>query len=117
MLERDFTYLAVPYSHEDPEVREERFRRVNEAAAYLFRQGHVVYSPISHCHPIAMAGELPKGWAFWRNIDRVYLRHCRRVVVLTLKGWTDSTGVQDEIAMAQEMDIPEDDVKFEPLED
>lgn len=44
-------YLATPYSHPDPKVREARFQAVNAVAAQLMRDGHHVYSPISHAHP------------------------------------------------------------------
>lgn len=106
MLERDFTYLAVPYSHSDPAVREGRFRMANKAAAYLLKAGHIVYSPISHCHPIALADDLPKGWEFWRNLDEFYLKHSRQLVVLMLEGWMDSEGVQEEVEIAKGRGIP-----------
>jgi len=57
-------YLACPYSHPDSNVREYRFKMANRAAAKLMRDGHIVYSPISHTHPIAMEGDLPLDWAY-----------------------------------------------------
>jgi len=60
-------YLATPYSDPDPEVREFRYREVNKAAAQLISEGHHVFSPISHTHPIAQAGDLPTGWDYWRH--------------------------------------------------
>lgn len=46
-------YLATPYSHPDPKVREWRFENINSFAADLMKCGHVVFSPISHSHPIS----------------------------------------------------------------
>lgn len=106
MLERDFTYLAVPYSHPSPSVREERFQKANEVAAYLLKAGHTVYSPISHCHPIALAGNLSGGWEFWKQLDEVYLRHSRQVFVLALEGWRDSRGVRGELEIAEALGLP-----------
>jgi len=99
-------YLATPYSHDDPDVRQRRFEIVNRVAAKLMRDGVHIYSPISHTHPIAMAGDLPKGWDFWEKYDRVVLAACVKVIVLRQKGWDQSTGVAAEIAIAKEMGLP-----------
>ncbi len=101
-------YLACPYSHEDPQIMLERFARVNAVAAKLMLEGHHVFSPISHSHPIAMAGELPTGWEFWESYDRQMISHCEKLIVLCLPGWSVSRGVSAEIAIAQELNIPVD---------
>lgn len=98
-------YLAVPYSHSDPRIREQRFRAVNAVAAKLMRNGLHVFSPISHTHPIAEAGNLPTGWDFWEDYDRTLLRTCSKIVVLMLDGWRESTGVTAEIAIAKELGL------------
>jgi hypothetical protein len=103
---RSLTYLAIPYSHPDPAVREARFVIANREAGRLMRAGAKVFSPISHTHPIAVECELPKGWDFWQAFDRAYLSASERVVVVCIDGWRESVGVQAEIAIAQEMGIP-----------
>mgnify|MGYP006921349004 CR=1 FL=1 len=104
-LEREFVYLGCPYSDNDPHVEEQRFIAVSKAAAYLMRQGHLVYSPISHCHPMKVHGGLPGGWQFWRRMDSAYMRHCTLLIVLLLDGWEKSEGVKSEITMAKELGI------------
>ena len=99
-------YLATPYSHGDPAVMQERFEVVNRVAADLMRAGVHIYSPISHTHPIALAGELPRGWDFWEQYDRVILSACCRVIVLRQPGWSESKGVTAEVAIAMEMGLP-----------
>jgi hypothetical protein len=99
-------YLACPYSHPDNTVRGYRFKMANRAAAKLMREGHIVYSPISHTHPIAVAGDLPLDWAYWQSVDEFYIRLCERVIVLTLTGWKSSKGVQAEIDIARALDKP-----------
>ena len=96
-------YLACPYSHPDPAVREARFEAVNRAAAQLMRLGHSVFSPISMTHPIAEAADLPKGWDFWAAQDLPFLEWCDKVVVLMLPGWKESTGVDEEVRIALDM--------------
>jgi hypothetical protein len=94
-------YLATPYSHDDPDEREIRFKAVNRAAGMLMKQGEFVFSPISHTHPIAKVADLPRGWDYWNEYDEEMISHCTRFVVLTLEGWLESTGVQEEIKIAR----------------
>ena len=98
-------YLASPYSHPDPSVREIRFREACRAAATLIRLGQAVFSPIAHGHPIAAFG-LPTDWRFWEPFDRRQLQRCDEVVVLMLDGWRESVGVQAEIRIAGECGKP-----------
>jgi hypothetical protein len=98
-------YLATPYSHPDPLVREQRFRDACRAAAALLRSGQAVFSPIAHSHPLVVYG-LPSDWAFWWHFDRELLARCDEVVVLMLDGWHESVGVREEVRLAQELDKP-----------
>jgi nucleoside 2-deoxyribosyltransferase len=104
-------YLASPYTHADPAVREQRFRAACQAAAFLMGKGMHIFSPIAHTHPIAEFG-LPKDWAFWQQYDRVFLQACSRLLVLTLKGWQQSTGVQAEIGIMAALGKPVDYMKL-----
>lgn len=103
---QELTYLAVPYSSPDPAIRESRFRAANYAAGMLMNEGQIVFSPISHTHPIAIECDLPKGWDYWGSFDRAYLACSKRVIVLMLDGWRESVGVTAELAIAAEMGIP-----------
>ena len=104
---RPFVYLACPYSDPDPAVREARFHAANAAAGKLIHRGALVFSPISHTHPIVMAhGGLPLDWTFWERYDRAMLDHCYRIAVLKLPGWRESVGVQAEMQIAAEMGLP-----------
>ena len=98
-------YLASPYSHPDPAIREARFQVACQTAAELIRIGEVVFSPIAHSHPIAAYG-LPSDWRFWERHDLEHLARCDEVVVLTLDGWRDSEGVQREIRIARGLRKP-----------
>jgi hypothetical protein len=105
-MARTLVYLAVPYSDDDPSVREWRFEQANLAASVMMRAGLHVFSPISHTHPIAKAGTLPLGWDFWEGYDRAILQTCAAMVVLKLPGWERSAGVAGEIKIAGELGIP-----------
>ena len=99
-------YLASPYSHRSVEVRDQRFRQACVAAGKLMKQGHVVFSPIAHTHPIAELVDLPKDWAFWARQDLFFLSESDRLVVLRLAGWQESRGVRAEIKYAEDQGIP-----------
>lgn len=64
-----------------------------------------MFSPISHSHPIAVNG-VPSDWTFWESFDRRMLSASDELAVLMLDGWRESRGVQAEIELALEMDLP-----------
>ncbi len=99
-------YLACPYSHENPAVRHDRFRKANLAAGALMRQGLYVFSPISQTHPIAEACSLPLGFDYWHEYDRAILSVCSALYILAIDGWDTSKGVLAEIKIAEEFRIP-----------
>lgn len=98
-------YLATPYTHLDPAVMERRFLVANRVAASLMRAGVYVFSPISHTHPIAIAGDLPRGWEFWEGYDMLMIKACDKLLVLMQDGWRESTGVMCEIRIARSIPI------------
>jgi len=98
-------YLASPYTHSDPVVRQRRFEAVCRVAAGMIRSGKTVFSPIAHSHALVQYG-LPADWGAWEEHDRRFLDACDELVVLTLDGWRESQGVQSEIAIAQELGKP-----------
>jgi hypothetical protein len=98
-------YLACPYTHPDPAVRDQRFEAACVATASLMRAGRSVFSPIVHSHPLVRYG-LPVEWDFWQAQDCEHLRGCDCVVVLTLEGWETSVGVQAEVRLANELGLP-----------
>ena len=95
-------YLASPYSHDDPEVRYARYDAACAATARMMQGGMIVYSPIVHCHILALKYDLPGDWEFWKRIDERMLAACDMVMVLCLDGWKDSVGVTAEIGMARD---------------
>src|SRR5574343_1954935 len=105
------TYLASPYSHPDPAVRERRFEEVCRVASELMERGEAVFCPIAPSHAIHVRRALPETYEFWMAMDLPILQHCSKVKVLMLDGWQTSKGVTREIQAAQAMGIP---VEFLP---
>ena len=95
-------YLASPYSHPDPLVRQARFDAACQASAGLITAGNAVVAPIVQGHPLVRFG-VPSDWSFWAPLAREYIARCDEVVVLHLDGWRESEGVQAELAQAREL--------------
>lgn len=89
-------YLAIPYSHPDPRVRELRFEIANYVSAKLMNNGEVVFSPITHSHPISVYG-LPSDWNYWKTQDTSFLNVCDKFSIVAIDGWDKSDGVSEEI--------------------
>lgn len=98
-------YLASPYSDSDPSVMEHRFDAVCRKAGELMNAGHVVYSPIAHCHPIAVRVGLPRDWEFWKKFDTEMIKRATQFLVLKLPGWELSRGVKAESEIAAAMGL------------
>jgi hypothetical protein len=98
-------YLASPYSHENPDVEEDRADEVSRIAAELIRGGARIFCPIAHSHAIAKHG-LPGGWEFWEEYDREYLEFCDELIVALMDGWKDSKGVRAEIMEMDKLGKP-----------
>ena len=99
-------YLASPYSHPDDAVRLKRFETVCFVASNLMREGHHIFSPIAHTHPIAIQGDLPLGFDYWEAYDRKILAACGALWVVMMDGWRESKGVKAEVQIANELGIP-----------
>lgn len=99
-------YLASPYTHKNPAVMEERFDKVVAVAAQLINRGHIIYSPIMHFHPIAVRHELPRDFAFWKEVNLQILKRCDELWILDLIGLADSVGVHEEREFARREGIP-----------
>jgi len=98
-------YLAHPYSHISDTVREHRYMSVTMIAAELVQSGLLVYSPITHSHPMAKMASLPMDWAFWEKYDRAFLEMCSELWVVAADGWQDSKGMAAEIQIAKELKL------------
>jgi hypothetical protein len=98
-------YLASPYSHPDPLVKQMRLAIVNRVAAELLSQGMLIFSPLTYSVPLSQAGA-HKGWVNWKEFDFAMIARCDKIIVLKLPGWEESTGVNEEIAYAKELGLP-----------
>lgn len=98
-------YLATPYTAPDASVMEQRCAAATSAANTLIRQGHNVFSPISHGAEVGRG--LPPDFAFWSTSCLSFVKHwATDVYVLMLPGWEASVGVSAEMEAAKALNIP-----------
>ncbi len=99
-------YLASPYSDVDTNIMRQRFEQICKIAARLMAEGHVIFSPIAHTHPIVVAGALPTGFDYWRQFDEEFIAACTELWVVMIEGWNTSVGVQAELRIAERLGKP-----------
>ncbi len=99
-------YLASPYTSLDETQRICRYGQACLMTAQLLREGHLVFSPIVHSHPLAGYG-LPVEFEFWQRYCLSFLdAWATELWVLTLRGWENSRGVNAEIEFARQRGLP-----------
>lgn len=92
-------YVATPYTHADPHVRERRCALAQRATAQLMEAGVHAYSPIANGHPVSfyMRPETVNDHDFWMRHCYDMLERCNGLLVITMEGWAQSKGVAMEI--------------------
>jgi hypothetical protein len=105
-MNRNYIYVASPYSHPDEEVMAFRVRQVQHYCSLLFLKNIPCYSPIAHWAPIAKLCGLGHGIDLYWTQDEALIKGAKALHVLQLDGWTQSVGIKREIACAQDNGIP-----------
>ncbi|NIS77742.1 MAG: DUF1937 family protein [Deltaproteobacteria bacterium] len=101
------TYVASPYTHEDPKVMQSRYEAVMQYVADMMQEDERVrISSIIHHHPMAVAHVLPRSAEFWQRSNRVLLKACSHMEILCLDGWEESEGIKLELLWAREFEVP-----------
>lgn len=90
------TYLAVPYAAHVHGLSCAAYD-ADRHAAHLIRMGLVVFSPISHSHPIARVGGIdPRSHEIWMGQNDHFMQAASAMVAVHLPGWEDSIGMKME---------------------
>lgn len=101
----EVVYLAMPYGHPDPDVRNDRMEVFYDIAARLIKMGVYVVSPLLHIET-CKRHDIPDNWTYWQAYSEVLLTKCDMMVVITVDGWNTSTGVLGELAFCRQYSIP-----------
>lgn len=95
-----YTYLASPYSHPNPAIQRGRYQAALKATHHLLSQRIWTYSPIVHCHTLALQYDLPTDFSYWQEYNMAMIVPAEGFMILALDGWQDSKGVAEEISIA-----------------
>ena len=98
-------YLASPYSHDDPNIVQERVDITTKVVNKLLQEGKTVVSPVVYGHNIVKTCGLPGDWGFWEKFCKEMISKSDEVLVLPLDGWEESIGVQGELEYADKLGI------------
>ena len=105
-------YFAHPYTCKDKDGKyvlggeEANFHICNVRVAQLIEKGVLVYSPISHTHPIHMdyppfvGGEVHQ---MWYEYDNGMIREVHFKGIILAPGWEKSTGCKAEKELFEEL--------------
>ena len=94
---KSLAYLATPYS-KYPDGLERAFVMASKLAGLLIHAGVKIYSPIAHCHPVAIHGGLnPLDHDLWMRLDKAMMEACGALIVAHMPGWRESKGIAIEI--------------------
>lgn len=105
MTKKSIEYLAAPYTHPNKKVEALRYELITLAAGNLVLQGRCIYSPITHCHPMAMKLDLPTEYSFWKDYDEAFIRISSKFLLLMLPQWASSKGVDSDLNYAKSLGI------------
>ena len=72
------------------------------ATSWALRQRKWVYSPIVHCHQLALERNLPTDAGFWGDYNLEMLSAADGLYVMLIDGWKASQGMKHEIIWAIE---------------
>lgn len=100
-------YLASPHAHPEATIRHDRFYAAMRATAIILKRGEFVYSPIVHCHEMAILHNMETmDFKYWQAFDEHMIGLSDEIQVLCIDGWRESRGVQSEIKFAEANLIP-----------
>lgn len=100
-----FWYLASPYSHYAGGIEAAHRGAVN-AAIICIKAGIPVFSPIAHCHFIAVHGGIDGGFKTWRAFDEAMIVAALGVIVVGMDGWCCSHGIAAEVELCARLGKP-----------
>lgn len=104
-MDKKTIYLGGPYSHPDENIRKKRYNAYRKLAMLILdKHESLVFSPITHSHPIVTVKNFPeKLWSYdiWLTFDVKMLDVCDELWIAELDGWQESKGTAIEIEHAK----------------
>jgi hypothetical protein len=81
-MNKELIYLAIPYTWNP----EKSFEIATKVAAQLMEEGKVVFSPVTHSHPISqyIDDNFRLDHDFWMSMDLPILKKCDLLCVIVI---------------------------------
>jgi hypothetical protein len=100
-------YLAIPYTG----LEQASYDIANEVMIRLMNEDNLVFSPITHSHPISKDKRTVNSWDYWKKYDLPMIDWADEVVVIRIGDngeelIKNSVGVQGEIEYAEQTGKP-----------
>ena len=111
----DKIYVGCPYSGNMVQ-QEHRYKMATAYAGHLLIKGYLVYSPLTHCKPIADLMKLPHHAEFWAPMNLSQIEWCDIMHVLCLPGWEYSAGLVAERAWCTKLHKAVTYIPYEELQ-
>jgi len=97
-------YLASPFSHINPAIRQHRFEQARRFTIEALRANIALFSPI--VYGMDMEKEIGTNFEPWQQLNDAMISASTEVWCLCLDGWSDSRGVRHELELAHELGRP-----------
>ena len=99
-------YVAAPYSNvPDKEYLMKLIAKVS--GKYMVENpGQFTITGLVHHYACQEQRDLGTDWKFWKEFCVDFLRRCDKLLVVCTDGWKESFGVQEEIRIAKELNLP-----------
>ena len=104
MKNRKLIYLASPHQHDSKFVEHQREQEVLRYAAWMMKEGELVFCPIAYGRALWSVTNFPLGWEYWVDFDTKMVTACDEVRVMCIPGWDVSRGVAAETKLAMQLD-------------
>lgn len=102
-----YLYIASPYTHDDPVIRQRRYEKALDFTAWLAVTYRLWgFSPIVHSHNMDLQLKPEYDHTFWLTWGKTMLIPSTGLMVFQIEGWEKSAGVDEEIALAREIGKP-----------
>lgn len=102
-----YSYQPEGVAKEDmPALMQKRYEYARKRTSAILLTGACVFSPITHCHPMAQAHTMPREWDFWGHLDMQFIEASNGILVLKMPHWEQSKGITAEIKHAESLGLP-----------
>ncbi|MBI2790930.1 MAG: DUF1937 family protein [Gammaproteobacteria bacterium] len=106
MSNKELIYLACPYSHPDSRMVQLRYAVSAQVACQLVKEGLMIFAASMHNALLATMAGISDQFADWKEYNHLMIERSDKLMVITMEGWEQSKGVQDQIQYAKSLNKP-----------